>query len=155
MSEYGIEFADWCEFPPETMVGETVFDGGGNAIGWIVNATVGVEADDATMRKLHERMNAELIGLERKLGIEHADCSVIVPFVANMHEIIEDAATVGVGTCKDLGGTGANGEDVFNCSECGCVLSLYDGEGVNTLCTSLIHDYPRFCPECGARVTSQ
>ena len=36
---YGIEFADWCEFPPETMVGETVFDGDGNAIGWIVNAT--------------------------------------------------------------------------------------------------------------------
>jgi len=38
---YGIQFADWCEFPPETMVGETVFDGGGNAIGWIVNTTVG------------------------------------------------------------------------------------------------------------------
>lgn len=36
---YGIEFADWCEFPPETMVGETVFDGEGNAIGWIVAAT--------------------------------------------------------------------------------------------------------------------
>ena len=38
---YGIQFAEWCEFPPETMVGETVFDGEGNAIGWIVNATVG------------------------------------------------------------------------------------------------------------------
>lgn len=36
---YGIQFADWCEFPPETMVGETVFDGEGNAIGWIVDAT--------------------------------------------------------------------------------------------------------------------
>lgn len=43
MSEYGIEFADWCEFPPETMVGETVYDGEGNAIGWITNATVGRE----------------------------------------------------------------------------------------------------------------
>lgn len=40
MSDYVIQFADWCEFPPETMAGETVFDGEGNAIGWIVNATV-------------------------------------------------------------------------------------------------------------------
>lgn len=74
-----------------------------------------------------------------------------------MHYLPEQAiaATVGAGTCKDLGGTGANGEDVFNCSECGCVLSLYDGEGVNTLCTSFIYDYPRFCPECGARVVSE
>lgn len=41
MSDYGIQFADWCELPPEAMVGETVFDGEGNAIGWIVNATAG------------------------------------------------------------------------------------------------------------------
>jgi len=61
-------------------------------------------------------------------------------------------ATVGARTCKDLGGTDANGSPVFNCSECGCVLSLYDAEGANTLCTSFIFDYPRFCPECGARV---
>ena len=40
MSDYGIQFADWCEFPHETMVGETVFDSEGKAIGWIVNATV-------------------------------------------------------------------------------------------------------------------
>lgn len=61
-------------------------------------------------------------------------------------------ATVGARTCKDLGGTDANGGPVFNCSECGCVLSLYDEQGANTLCTSFTFDYPRFCPECGARV---
>jgi len=55
-------------------------------------------------------------------------------------------------TCNDLGGTGANGEQVFNCSKCGCVLSLYDRDGSNNLCTSFVHDYPRFCPECGRRV---
>ena len=40
---YAIQFAEFYEFPPETMVGETVFDGEGNAIGWIVNATAGEE----------------------------------------------------------------------------------------------------------------
>ncbi len=61
-------------------------------------------------------------------------------------------ATLGPGTCRDLSGTGANGEQVFNCSECGCVLSLYDRDGSNNLCTSFIFDYPRYCPECGRRV---
>ena len=56
------------------------------------------------------------------------------------------------GTCHDLGGTGANGEQVFDCSECGCVLSLYDRDGTNTLCTHFICDYPRYCPECGRKV---
>ena len=64
------------------------------------------------------------------------------------------AATLGPGTCRDLGGTGANGEQVFNCSECGCVLSLYDRDGSNNLCTSFVFDYPRYCPECGRKVVS-
>lgn len=41
-TDYGIIFAPTLDRPPETMVGETVFDSEGNAIGWIVNATVGV-----------------------------------------------------------------------------------------------------------------
>lgn len=64
-------------------------------------------------------------------------------------------ATVGVGTCKDLGGVGADDEVVFNCSECGCVLSVFDKDGRNNLCTSFIYDYPRFCPECGARIIEE
>ena len=64
------------------------------------------------------------------------------------------AATLGRGECHDNGGTGANGEQVFNCSECGCVLSLYDRDGSNNLCTSFIFDYPRYCPECGRKVTT-
>lgn len=56
---------------------------------------------------------------------------------------------------KDLGGTGANDEQVFNCSECGCVLSLYDRDGANTLCTHFIYDYPRYCPCCGREVMDE
>ena len=56
--------------------------------------------------------------------------------------------------CRDPGGTGADGEDVFHCSECGCILSLYDMNGVNNLCTSFIFDYPRFCPECGRKIVA-
>lgn len=61
-------------------------------------------------------------------------------------------ATLGRGECHDEGGTDANGQQVFNCSACGCVLSLYDREGLNTLMTSFICDYPRYCPECGRKV---
>lgn len=55
-------------------------------------------------------------------------------------------------TCRDLGGCDTAGMQVFNCSECGCVLSLFDVSGANTLCTNHIYDYPRYCPECGAKV---
>ena len=34
---YGFIPWEGYEFPPETMVGETVFDSGGEAVGWIVN----------------------------------------------------------------------------------------------------------------------
>lgn len=43
MSGYGITFATTLDRPHETMVGETVYDAEGNAIGWIVNANVGAE----------------------------------------------------------------------------------------------------------------
>jgi rubrerythrin len=55
-------------------------------------------------------------------------------------------------TCHDLSGTGANGEQVFHCSECGCVMSLYDLDGANVLCTNHVFDYPRYCPNCGRMV---
>jgi hypothetical protein len=61
-------------------------------------------------------------------------------------------ATLGRGTCQDLGGTDENGQQVFNCSKCGCMLSLYYRDGINTMCTHFICDYPRYCPECGAEV---
>ena len=64
-------------------------------------------------------------------------------------------ATLGPETCHDDGGTDENGQHEFCCDVCGCVLSLYDRDGVNTLCTSFIVDYPRFCPECGAQVVSE
>ena len=54
-------------------------------------------------------------------------------------------------TCRDLGGCDAAGMQVFCCSECGCVLSLFDVSGINTLCTNHIYDYPRYCPNCGAK----
>jgi hypothetical protein len=55
-------------------------------------------------------------------------------------------------TCHDLGGCDEAGMQVFHCSECGCVLSLFDVSGTNTLCTNHIYDYPRYCPICGAKV---
>ncbi len=54
---YGITFAPTLDRPPETMVGETVYDSEGNAIGWIANATVGV----GTCRR--ERFDADPDGI--------------------------------------------------------------------------------------------
>lgn len=65
---------------------------------------------------------------------------------------LNDDEAVGCGECTDNGGTDENGNQVFNCSECGCVLSLYDSDGMNNLCTSFVYDYPRYCPECGRRI---
>ena len=65
------------------------------------------------------------------------------------------AATLGRGTCHDASGFNENGEQVFNCDACGCVLSLYDRDGTNTMCTHYIYDYPRFCPACGRKVVDE
>lgn len=59
------------------------------------------------------------------------------------------------GTCHDAGGTDENGQQVFNCDACGCVLSLYHRDGTNTMCTHFIYDYPRFCPACGREVMGE
>lgn len=56
-ADYGIAFAPTLERPPETMVGETVFDAEGNAIGWITSATVGVGA--CHMRLAYEEEDAD------------------------------------------------------------------------------------------------
>ena len=40
MSDYGIQFAPTLDRPHETMVGETVYDAEGVAVGWIVNARI-------------------------------------------------------------------------------------------------------------------
>lgn len=92
---YGIEFADWCEFPPETMVGETVFDSEGNAIGWITNSTVGRETLTAEqVRKCVKGVYFEGYGdgaTHRVHGIEETDWQNIADKLN---------ATLGAGTCE-------------------------------------------------------
>ena len=60
-------------------------------------ATLGAELDDATMVKLHDKMNAALIKYEQAQGIEkrEGDGKDVVPFVAEMHRLLEEAATLG------------------------------------------------------------
>lgn len=66
-----------------------------------IAATLGVEPDDAAMVKLHDRMNAALLEYERAQGIEKrdGDVGVVVPFVAEMHRLLEEAATLGSSNC--------------------------------------------------------
>ena len=106
-----------------------------------IAATLGSEPDDAAMLRLHERMNAALLEYERAQGIEKrdGDGEVVVPFVAEMHRLIEEAATLGAGTCKRVfyEPTG-----VYVCSECGRGLS----KKLDKYC------YLHYCPNCGRRV---
>lgn len=153
MSDYGIQFADWCEFPHETMVGETVFDGKGNAIGWIVNT----EPDEATMLKLHDRMNAVLLDMQEELlayhpqDRENASSKELIDCVIRAHQIVEDAATVDAGTCHIVKTwTDSDYADHwrYSCSECGYQIEV----GERDVATGNPISHANFCWNCGRKV---
>ena len=124
-----------------------------------IAATLGVEPDEAAMVKLHDRMNAALLEYERAQGIEKrdGDGGVVVPFVAEMHSLLEEAAALGssnctngctnserTGTChmvlrEDIRGHAY--QDIYECSECG-------EEVVRETCMNE-SEPPNFCPNCG------
>lgn len=57
------------------------------------------------------------------------------------------AATLGRGTCKDVG------EGMFECSECGCSIDLEDVASCEpTMWVDGVASVPRFCPNCGRAV---
>lgn len=113
-----------------------------------IAATLGKEPDDAAMVKLHNRMNAALLEYERVQGIEQrdGDGGVVVPFVAEMHRLLEEAATLGQGACHDK-----NGFDPslgFECTVCGTMVDEY----MTTPMDYGRQEQFRYCPGCGARV---
>ena len=139
MSDYGITFAPTLDRPPETMVGETVYDSEGNAIGWIANTPA--EPDEATMLKLHDRMNAALLDYEWGIGIEGGNGANTVPLVIEMHRIIEDAATVGAETCRNA--VMCNQSDCVHNREyrCACTdLEIQDQECMTYRCRDIDYD---------------
>lgn len=137
MSDYAITFAPTLDRPPETMVGETVFDSGGNAIGWIVSAPA--EPDEATMLQAKvkaqsdhiDKLRGEYKALDEQMERRCAEyCATIRKLKAEL-----DAATVGVGTCHKKWRNGYG-----FCSECGCNIT---GEWAN------------YCPTCGRKVVTE
>lgn len=164
LTERGAEWHRTPHYSSESIDNETVFRGEG--IDWIANdhlnghiglralryevtpeqaveATLGREPDDAAMVKLHERMNAALLEYERAQGIEmrDGDAAVTVPFVAKMHELLEEAATLGRGTCYLISAP-QYGEGCQECSACGEVMDGYLFDGGH-------------CPRCGAKVVDK
>jgi len=111
--------------------------------GWVdkIAATVGAEPDEATMLKLHDRMNAALLGYESAMGIDGGNGANTVPFVNEMHQIIEDAATVGAGTCRCTVETSDDYYDDYTRYHMSCGFTMY-GDDI---------DKPRFCGGCGRR----
>ena len=158
MSDYAITFAPTLDRPHETMVGETVFDSEGNAIGWIVNAVD--EPDEATMLKLHSRMNAALLDMQEELlayhqqDRENASSKELIDCVIRAHQIIEDAATVGVGTCtivKTWTDSDYAGHWRYSCSECGYQIEV----GERDIATGNPISHANFCWNCGRKVVAE
>ena len=151
MSDYGIQFSPTLERPSETMVGETVFDGEGNAIGWIVNAVD--EPDEATMLKLHGRMNAALLDMYEVLVPEwHREgisMDELIDCVIRAHQIVEDAATAGVGTCQIEERHGD-----WCCTGCGEMVGTYDTASELYIDGNAIELW-RHCPNCGRRIIKE
>lgn len=110
----------------------------------VIAATLGREPDDVAMVKLHNRMNAALLEYERALGNEKADGAITVPFVAKMHHLLEEAATLGQGTCQiETTENWLPAERYHRCKECGAFFAVLDAS----------HDIPsRYCPNCGRRI---
>ena len=176
---YGMCFAPTFDRPPETMVGETVFDSEGNAIGWIVAATVGRE----TLTAEQVRECAKGVYFEgysdgtthRVNGIEETDWQTIADKLN---------ATLGEGTCHyipdDTGFTwwDENDEEHYeggsasyecgsaSCDKCGYEMMVGDDgwfNGWDEITEWWEEDgsyhkgyvlTPRFkhCPNCGRRV---
>ena len=108
-----------------------------------IDATLGREPDDAAMVRLHDQMNATMLKYEMAQGIEKRDEdeAIVVPWVAKMHSLLEEAANLGRGECYD----DSKSTSFFCCSECGCT----HWRDVTFV------DMPRYCPNCGRRVVSE
>jgi len=107
-----------------------------------IAATVGTEPDEATMLKLHDRMNAALLDYESAMGIDGGNGANAVPFVNEMHKIIEDAAKAGVGTCRCTVETSDDYYDDYTRYHMSCGFTMYSDD----------IDKPRFCGGCGRRI---
>jgi len=110
-----------------------------------IDVTVGTEPDEATMLKLHDRMNAALLDYESEMGIDGGNGANAVPFVNEMHQIIEDAATVGAGTCRCTVETSNDYYDDYTRYHMECGFTMYSDE----------IDKPRFCSGCGRRAVTE
>lgn len=107
-----------------------------------VEATLGHELDDAAMVKLHDMLNVALLQLEDASD----DHEARITAVDNAHRLLEEAATLGRGTCRMCKRKGYDREYLhhYECSEC--------GEEVLRASVMGESEPPRFCPECGRRV---
>jgi hypothetical protein len=112
--------------------------------GWVdkIDVTVGTEPDEATMLKLHDRMNAALLDYKSAMGIDGGNGANAVPFVNEMHKIIEDAAKAGVGTCRCTVEISDDYYDDYTRYHMSCGFTMYSDD----------IDKPRFCGGCGRRI---
>ncbi len=143
--DYAITFAPTLDRPPETMVGETVFDSEGVAIGWITNAMVGRETLTAEqVRECAKGVYFEGYGdgaTHRGHGIEETDWQTIADKLN---------ATLGAGTCHfkvviDQDPSRRGRGNICECDKCGyrCSRGFIEDERF------------KHCPNCGKRITKE
>ena len=96
--------------------------------GWVksvesIASTVGGEPNESTMLELHNRMNAAALGLQDTLE-NHGN---VIPHIAKMHEIIEDAATVGACEVKRTVYV-LRADDSGYHGELGCIIGIFSSK---------------------------
>lgn len=93
-----------------------------------VAATVNTEPEEVDTLKLHDRMNAALLDMNEVLvpdgHREDISTQKLIDCVIAAHQIVEDAATMGVGTCHNIAALNQEGVSgyFFVCSECGLAV---------------------------------
>ncbi len=152
MNKYPIKLPIIFVGSSEPMVGESIFDGEGNHIGWIADAVERLdEPEEPDTLKLHERMNAALLDMQDELlayhpqDRENASSKELIDCVIRAHQIIEDAAVAGVGTCE---GSFHESSDLSSGR-----VPLYHCKGTNK--SIFMERDARFCPLCGKRIVSE
>lgn len=126
-----------------------------------IAATLGREPDDAAMTRLHDQLNATMLKYEMAQGIEKrdGDAAIVVPWVAKMHALLEEAATLGAGTCHNASKVmDEHGQARFACSECGAWIDsrmLWNPEYRNGESPWVNDCKLNYCPNCGKRVVDE
>ena len=118
-----------------------------------IAATLGHEPDDAAMVRLHDQMNATMLKYEMAQGIEKrdVDAAIVVPWVAKMHALLEEAAMLGASDAKPT-----QAESLGTCEmEYVSDWMSWHCKACDQMDMAPRNPKPRYCKWCGRKVVGE